>query len=686
MAIAPNRNALLFQFQLANLILHKFNLIRLRKIAMKKSHFILPLSVALTLLTTAGAALAQSVSVWSVDVHSKIFGDSAPGSESAVALSAASNEYESGQIGLRADDEVNNLEIVPSPLVCKETGTEIKAENVRIRRIGTLTVTKNTPNTESICVRKAPFEAPDILYDENVVSLKPGESQGVWITLFVPKGTPGGLYSGVIEIKNETVQKEIPVSLTVFPFELPDARSFYMTNWWSGGNFAKYHNVEYMSEEYWTLLEAYIKDMGEHRQNVILAQWVPSANDLVRAKRDENGNWEFDFSRFERLLQLAEKYGVADRIELAHVGGIDRQTHQVNFRSATVADKDGNNVSLSADEWLEPSLKAICDYLKKTGRLDRAMVHVADEPYLPDIDSWRAASQRVRDIAPDLKQIDAIETVNFSGRLDVWTPKLSHFDRWRKAFEARRGDGEFWYYICCHPVGPHYPNRFMDLPSSRIRVLHWINYAEDLVGYLHWGYNYWRDDAFGPPTETYGPGDTHIVYPGPNGPLDSIRWELERESAEDFEYLKLLETSVSKFKNELDPERAWMIDPTGRSKELARKVVPDLVHTELDGCKIEQVRQELADEIVAATGDLRLVVQTFPEDGKEIFSGPNLLEVYGVATPGAEVSINGEKVEVDGDGYFKRLFYPQELGAMSVVITATLDGKTVKTSRNYTIK
>ena len=260
------------------------------------------------------------------------------------------------------------------------------------------------------------------MYDENVVSLKPGESQGVWITLFVPKGTPGGLYSGVIEIKNETVQKEIPVSLTVFPFELPDARSFYMTNWWSGGNFAKYHNVEYMSEEYWTLLEAYIKDMGEHRQNVILAQWVPSANDLVRAKRDENGNWEFDFSRFERLLQLAEKYGVADRIELAHVGGIDRQTHQVNFRSATVADKDGNNVSLSADEWLEPSLKAICDYLKKTGRLDRAMVHVADEPYLPDIDSWRAASQRVRDIAPDLKQIDAIETVNFSGRLDVWTP------------------------------------------------------------------------------------------------------------------------------------------------------------------------------------------------------------------------------------------------------------------------
>ena len=226
----------------------------------------------------------------------------------------------------------------------------------------------------------------------------------------------------------------------------------------------------------------------------------------------------------------------------------------------------------------------------------------------------------------------------------------------------------------------------MDLPSSRIRVLHWINYAEDLVGYLHWGYNYWRDDAFGPPTETYGPGDTHIVYPGPNGPLDSIRWELERESAEDFEYLKLLETSVSKFKNELDPEKAWMIDPTGRSKELARKVVPDLVHTELDGSKIEQVRQELADEIVAATGDLRLVVQTFPEDGKEIFSGPNLLEVYGVATPGAEVSINGEKVEVDGDGYFKRLFYPQELGAMSVVITATLDGKTVKTSRNYTIK
>ncbi len=650
-----------------------------------KTTTILSSLVALAFLC-ATPLQAQTISVWPLDVHSKIFTDSEPLDAKTLVLSSASNEYESAQFALRADADLNDVGVTSSDLVCDENGQTLDASNIRIRRIGMIHVTKNTPNAEEIVVRQAPCDIPEILYDENVLSLKANETAGVWVTTFVPKGTLPGKYVGTIVIQNADVHEELPVVLNVYPFELPDKRTLYMTNWWSSWNVATHHDIPYFSEAYWDMLEKYLVNMSEHRQNVLLVPWIPVASGFVDCMKMEDGSFEFDFTNFERLLTLAEKHGVADRIELSHIGGIDRTEHRVNFNATTVHSENGENVTLQIDEWLEPSLKALCDYLKKTGRFERAMIHVSDEPYLPDIDSWREASQRVRSIAPDLKQIDAIETLNFTDRLDVWVPKLTHFDRWRKGFEQRRGDNEYWYYICCHPVGVTYPNRFMDLPGARIRVLHWINYSEDLVGYLHWGYNHWVGDPFGAPTETFGPGDTHLVYPGENGPLDSIRWELERESVEDYEYLKLLENSVAEFKASLDQDKAWALDPKGRTMELARRVVPDLTTTTMDGELIEKTREALANEIVCATSDPKLIVQTFPEDGKTIYSGPNLVELYGVTTPGATVAINDEEVPVDEDGFFKKLYYADNKGKLVLTINATLGEKKAQTTRSFLIQ
>ena len=313
------------------------------------------------------------------------------------------------------------------------------------------------------------------------------------------------------------------------------------------------------------------------------------------------------------------------------------------------------------------------------------MIHIADEPYQPDVDSWREASQKVRAIEPDLKQIDAIEAIHFEDCLDVWVPKLSHFDRWRPAFDARRDKGEFWYYICCHPFGQTYPNRFIDLPGVRVRTLHWLNYTEDLVGYLHWGYNYWQGDPFGPPAKQWGPGDSHVVYPCDGGPLDSIRWEIERESVEEFEYLKLLEAKTAALKKEYDAEKAWFIEPKSRAKEIAKRVVPSITTATFDFNVVNQARMDAVNEIKNLTGSVKLFVQTYPADGVTVFVGPTLFEIYGVTTPGATVTINGDPVEVDKEGFFKS--NPDlPVGENTLEFVATLDGKTAKTTRRFTVK
>lgn len=643
------------------------------------------LTLGLTLALCSGAsAFAQNVSVWQADVCDKIFTDTPAGENTTIKFKAAANEYESALIGVLSDAAIDDLKIEVSTLTGVDQNGLIPSECVRVREVGTLHLDHNTPQADNIVTRKAPCEMPDILYERATVSLNANESKGIWLTLYVPKGTPAGTYSGTASLTSNSFSREIPVEVEVFPFELSDVRRLYSTNWWSPGNIAVQHKVDLMSEDYWKILEKYIQNMGEHRQNVLHLYWVPG--NFVNASINEDGSWSFDFDTLDRLIDLALKYGALDRIELNHIGSINRQEHRVDFRGISVYDaRKKETVSLGIDEWLEPTLKALCNHLRERGLFERAMIHVADEPYQPDVDSWREASKRIRAIEPELKQIDAIEAINFDDCLDVWTPKLSHFDRWRKAFEARRDKGEFWYYICCHPFGETYPNRFMDLPGVRVRVLHWINYSEDLVGYLHWGYNYWHGNPFGPPTKSYGPGDTHVVYPGDGGPLDSIRWEVEREGIEDFEYLKLLEDKIAEFKSQYAPDKVWFVDPKSRPMELARRVVPSLTNTTLDYNVVNQARLDVVNEIKNVDGPVKLFVQTYPEDGATVFIGPTLFEIYGITTPGAKVTINGKPVEVDSDGFFKQNPAFSE-GEKELEIVAELDGKTARTTRRFMIK
>lgn len=625
---------------------------------------------------------AEPIQVWPVDSLEKVFRDTAPGAAGAVALSAARNEYQSGQFGVHADVETA-VTLQAEPLVREDGKATIGAERIRLRPIDFIPVAKGTPGAEEVVVRKAPADFPDILRDEAKMTIPAGESKGVWITLFIPPDAEPGRYVSKAILKAGESTAEIPINVVVFPFTLSDARHLWVTNWFALGNIAKYHHVKMWSDDYWPILENYLKNMAEHRQNVTIAPWVPD-NDLVKAARAEDGTWSVDFSALDRFLTLAEKCGAAERIEFSHCGGVDREKHEINFRNAQVFDKrEGKVVSVEADEWLEPVLKAFEKFLIETNRIDRAMVHVADEPFAYDMASWRAASRRIHAAAPKIKRIDAIESIHFDGELEVWVPKLSHFDRWRDAYEARRGEGEFWFYICCHPFGPHYPNRFMDLPGARVRVLHWINYTERLTGYLHWGLNYWIGDAFGPPTEKYGPGDTHAVYPGKNGPLDSVRWEIERDGLEDYEYLIELQNRTAKLKAESNAD-LWWLDPERRGMEIARRIVRTIGDTELDPAKFAAAREQIAREITAFDAEPRLVVQTYPKDGAVIFGGPVAMEVYGLTTPGASVKINGTNVKVADDGTF--IFQDSSGRPHTLEITASKDGREAKTTRSFDVR
>ncbi len=150
----------------------------------------------------------------------------------------------------------------------------------------------------------------------------------------------------------------------------------------------------------------------------------------------------------------------------------------------------------------------------------------------------------VRELAPWMRVMDAMSDVRFSKERLIDMPIAG-----LAAASAFREEGiPHTVYFCCGPRGV-WLNRLFDTPLAKIRMSGWLFYRLGALGFMHWGYNYWYrgctpemidpfvEHAMGEwPFIPYG--DTFVVYPGNDGPLDSIRWEVFAESLRDYALLQ----------------------------------------------------------------------------------------------------------------------------------------------------
>ena len=102
----------------------------------------------------------------------------------------------------------------------------------------------------------------------------------------------------------------------------------------------------------------------------------------------------------------------------------------------------------------------------------------------------------------------------------------------------------------------------------------WLFYRWPFGGFLHWGYNYWHESQTRTMIDPYtvqdglhwpgwAYGDPFQVYPGPAGPIDSIRWEIFAHSLRDYALLQTL--GVPRDHPLLQPLRSFEDFPKTRS-------------------------------------------------------------------------------------------------------------------------
>jgi len=625
----------------------------------------------------------ESFQLQAVDPLIKIFPDTEPENNDLIEVDCALNEYQSAQIAIVAGKRLDNVTVELSELV-HESGYALPKDDFKWNFVGYIPLKKNTYYTpDSKLIRKAPADFPDPLIEDKNITIEAGRAQPVWLKIFVAKEAHPGKYSGKVTVHTSSEEKSIGVSLNVYPFTIPDERHLFVTLWFDPKAIARFHNVEMWSDEYWKVLGRYAKNMADHRQNVIETAF-PSP-----IERRKDGSLEIDYTSMDRWIEFFISSGACERIEfpaVAHTVEEENrnwwESSKLDMNHISVKDQETKEmVNLPPDEGIALMLADLDMHLQSKGWHNKAMIHISDEPTIYKLDSYCEIADFIHKHAPHLKIIEAIETSGFNECLDVWVPKLSHLANWYDELEAQRIKGtEMWFYTCCHPYGG-YPNRFIDFPLIETRILFWLNWKYRLDGYLHWGLNRWTDKPFTDVSEELPPGDGFIIYPGKDGPIDSIRWEASREGLQDYEYFRLLAEKTKEIKKILG-RSADFIDENQSSDEICRSVVRSFTDYETDPHKLRKARRITAQEIEDIDKAPIILIQTTPQAETQLISGPILILIRGITEGGVKVKIQGTEVNVKPDGTFAGHAFIQP-GSPDIIIEAELNGNTRRILRHF---
>lgn len=215
-----------------------------------------------------------------------------------------------------------------------------------------------------------------------------------------------------------------------------------------------------------------------------------------------------------------------------------------------------------ADETQKRIARAILSqtqaHLEEKGWTDLAYIYVIDEPGAAFFPQVKAAFDLVREAAPKLKTLltfgygatrpwqpgrDDVEAAyaDLTEHVDIFVPHIDCVD-WKVLDRVRGQDNnEIWEYVCISAQRP-YPNIWgIDYPGIDHRIVYWQLFRYGFQGFLYWNITYWAENPWrNPLTYPGGNGDGSLLYPGEEGPVDSIRWEITRDGIEDYDLLCLL--------------------------------------------------------------------------------------------------------------------------------------------------
>ena len=496
----------------------------------------------------------SQVRCWLESSLKRIYPATPAGTRRSLRLLAARNDQLSFQVCLRNLDLEHEVKAELAAQAPKDVQVQVR----RVGYVAQLHLNTVTPEDELEGMAHIPGYVPDPLYPENTTVLGPCETQSLWITVTIPTGSRPGpqevkLTITIGEKEKRTLTAVVEVQhLTIIP-----STRFLVGHWFYADSLCDWYKVEPYKSRFWQVVEPYMADYMAHGNNLMFVPHLtPPINgehrpqQLLRISIADRGRYHIDFSDVQRWIRLAQRHG-ASHFFFSHLFTQWGAKHAARiYRRNDDPDsllwpKETPATAKVYRQFLAQYLPKLHQFLVRERLLNRSYLQMSDEPYGDEaLANYRAAAAMARALAPWMRTLDAVGDVRFvkEGLTNLPIVGITHAPAFVKE------EIPHCVYYCCGPRG-RFLNRLLDTPLIKIRMSGWLFFRLRAAGFAHWGYNYWyrgcTQEMLDPFVEqAYGEwpfipyGDPFVVYPGKDGPLDSIRWEVFAESIRDYALLK----------------------------------------------------------------------------------------------------------------------------------------------------
>ena len=415
-------------------------------------------------------------------------------------------------------------------------------------------------------LRTSPGLYPDLLspLQYGGVSVMRGQLQSVWVELDLGNRLAAGEHAVTLKLLNDRgeVQAENALALTVIDALLPPQEMIF-TQWFHCDCLANYYNVPVWSEEHWRIVENFAATAAKNGINMLLTPvHTPPLDTAVGGERTttqlvdvlvEGGEYRFGFERLDRWIDMCNRVGIR-YFEIAHLFTQWGAAHAPKIEACVEGEKKrifGWETDATGEDYtryLRAFLTAFLAHMKARGDDKRCYFHISDEPSRSQKESYRAAKATVADLLEGYPIMDALSNFEFyqDGLVELPIPSNDHVTPFIEA-----GVTGLWTYYCC-AQGTNVSNRFIAMPLWRTRSIGLQLYKYNIVGFLHWGYNFYNNmhsqSAINPYLDTcagytFPAGDAFSVYPAQDGTaLESVRILSFYEALQDVRAFRLAET------------------------------------------------------------------------------------------------------------------------------------------------
>ena len=367
------------------------------------------------------------------------------------------------------------------------------------------------------------------------------QNQAIWIEIYTGRDRPAGTYQGRLAVTADGHREELPLSLELFDFALPDENSLHAMVYFASDQPELYHGRN-MDAEYHRFA---------HRQRIELVH----AYDIPTARAALGRFTGTDFTRTRHYEGPGQ--GIGNVIVPASFYGPGREYD------------DRSSAWSHADAWMT--------FLRQLLPKALTFLYMPDEPRPPDYPRILRLAENVHSNPGVGRALPIFVTHEYVDALapaiDIWCSGPSGFKIERARQERARGR-EYWFYNGGRPAGGAIT---IDAPATDARAMIWAGVKHDVRVYFYWHAVHWRHnsqkrgertqnvwaesitfDNRGQPNKPiddqgYIHGDGVLLYPGEDtlhpdqdrgirGPISTVQLANLRRGLQDQQYLALART------------------------------------------------------------------------------------------------------------------------------------------------